>query len=763
MRTPAGTDGLRVLADGRECLVYPRSLVVASAVALAALACRGEPTAPTAEISRVGSAARPLEGWFHIVWVDPSPPIGPGLVRYDIVDAQGHATELELEPGLAARWGGPRGLNQRKVRVDGHSVASGRLRVRSIEPVAGPAGAAPAAVQIGSHPYVTILCKFSDIAAERHTVATYTAWTAGTTYPGLDHYWRELSYDQMNVTGSTVVGWYTLPHPLSYYMDGDWLRLDDAASDCTSAADPDVDFPRFYGINLQFNGATLRSFGGSWELTADGQTKRYGMTWLQSTAPRTEYAHEEGHTLGLDHSSGPYGQTYDSRWDVMSRYVNGNFGPDGYGVPQHTISYHKDLLGWIPSARKVTVGPNTRKTITLERLAQPGSGNYLMATIPISTAPGQFYTVEARRRVGYDDFGIPGDAVVLHRVDPNPDFDRKARVVDVDNNGDPNDAGAMWTAGETFTDAANGITVTVDAQTATGFQVTITRGASTNSWVSRASMAKARSAFALALAGGRLYAIGGRSGAATLAAMEAYNPTTNSWAAKAALPSARYDGDGAVAGNGLVYLPGGRNSAGTLTKTLSVYTLATNVWSTKASLPITSGCGASVMINGLLYVVTGCDGTSGFKARLHRYSPSSNTWTARASAPSAHGSPAVGVINGKLYVAGGLNAAGTAVATLHVYDPGTNTWSTKAPMPSARFRAAAQVINGKLYVVGGTNAAGGVLAATLVYDPATNQWSTKAPMPTARTRLGVAMINNQLYAVGGWATNDLAKVERYTP
>ena len=30
----------------------------------------------------------------------------------------------------------------------------------------------------------------------------------------------------------------------------------------------------------------------------------------------------------------------------------------------------------------------------------------------------------------------------------------------------------MWTPGETFTDAANEITVTVNAQTATGFQVT---------------------------------------------------------------------------------------------------------------------------------------------------------------------------------------------------------------------------------------------------------------------------------------------------
>jgi M6 family metalloprotease-like protein len=728
---------------------------------LAALGCQGEPTAPPVETLRVEPTARPIEGWFHVIWVDP-PPYGSAMVRHELVDEQGHGTELALDPGVAARWGGPRGLDGRKVRIQGNPVAGHRLRVRSVEPVPGVAGTAPATVQVGAHPYVTILCKFADVASEPHTVATYTAWTAGTTYPGLDHYWRELSYGRMNVTGSAVAGWYTLPHPLSYYMDSIWLRLDDAASDCTRAADPDVDFPRFYGINLQFNGATLRSWGGSWTLTADGQTKRYGMTWLQGSAPRTEYAHEEGHALGLDHSSGPYGQTYDSRWDVMSRYVNGNFGPDGYGVPQHTISYFKDQLGWIPPTRKLTLGPNATKTIVLERLASPASANYLMATIPITTTPGQFYTVEARRQAGYDEFGTPGDAVVLHQVD-SARGSPMAQVVDVDHNGDPNDAGAMWTPGETFTDPANGITVTIDAQTATGFQVTIRRGGSTNAWVSRASMAKARSAFALALAGGRLYAIGGRSGAATVGAMETYNPTTNSWTAKAPLPSARYDGDGAAAGSGLVYLPGGRNSAGTLTKTLYVYNPATNVWSTKASLPIPSGCGASAIISGLLYTLTGCDGTSGYKARLHRYSPSNNTWTTRASAPSAHGSPAAGVINGKLYVAGGRNAAGTAVATLHVYDPGTNTWSTKAPMPSARYWAAGQVIDGKLYVVGGTNAAGSVLATTLVYDPGTNQWTAKTAMPTARTRVGAAVIANQLYAVGGWATKDFATVERYTP
>ena len=78
----------------------------------------------------------------------------------------------------------------------------------------------------------------------------------------------------------------------------------------------------------------------------------------------------------------------------------------------------KDLSGWIPATRKLTVAPNTSRTVTLERLAQPGSGNYLMAQIPMDNTPDQFYTVEARRRVSYDKY-LPGDAVVLHQVDPD--------------------------------------------------------------------------------------------------------------------------------------------------------------------------------------------------------------------------------------------------------------------------------------------------------------------------------------------------------
>ena len=123
------------------------------------------------------------------------------------------------------------------------------------------------------------------------------------------------------------------------------------------------------------------------------------------------------------------------------------------------------------SSRKYVARPNTTRTITLERLSQPGSGGYLMAQIPIGDSTTDFYTVETRLFAGYDD-EIPDEAVVIHKVDTTR-ADRLAQVVDVDNNGDPNDEGAMWTPGETFTDLANGLQVSVDAAWSTSFRVTI--------------------------------------------------------------------------------------------------------------------------------------------------------------------------------------------------------------------------------------------------------------------------------------------------
>jgi M6 family metalloprotease-like protein len=326
----------------------------------------------------------------------------------------------------------------------------------------------------GAHPWVTVLCNFSDSAADTPKSVAYYQSMMANSNPGLDHYWRELSYGVANIDGSTVVGPFVLPNPRSFYHNPTTgaANLNELANDCAQAGDATVFYPTYDGVNFVFNqNLDCCAWGGGRTMTLDGTRRLWRTTWMPRWANyMSVFSHEMGHGFGLPHSSGPYGAVYDSRWDPMSRGETSHltFG----AVAPHTISYHKDILGWIPPAVKYSVTPGTSQTIEIERIAlSPATpGNYLMAHIP--TTGSQFYTVEARRFAGYDT-RLPGEAVVIHHVVPGRSS--PAWVVDPDNNGNVNDAGAMWTPGETFTDATNGITVTVNAMNASSFNVTIVK------------------------------------------------------------------------------------------------------------------------------------------------------------------------------------------------------------------------------------------------------------------------------------------------
>jgi len=160
-----------------------------------------------------------------------------------------------------------------------------------------------------------------------------------------------------------------------------------------------------------------------------------------------------------------YGETYDNYWDVMSNDRHWGLSDPTYGrTGQHTIAYHKDLLGWMSAADKTTVPQDGAvHTITLERLANPQTANPRMAILPV-IGSSRFYTLETRQWLdgGYDK-NINGFQVIIHEVDPGRD--NQAQIVDYDSNGDTSDDGARWQTWpglmETFIDATDGISVTV--------------------------------------------------------------------------------------------------------------------------------------------------------------------------------------------------------------------------------------------------------------------------------------------------------------
>lgn len=436
-----------------------------------------------ADPARVNAQAT---GIFTVMWRDSQ--TGPAQAQYFLHTLHG-VFRLEVDDATLGAAGGLPALDRKRVQVTGRIAPAARvgpgvlspespsrIRVTSIQaigelPHASLPGA-PASAQLGNKHYLTVLCAFPDSSARPRTPAEYQAFM-GPTYPALGAYWREQSYDQMNIDGSTAdTAWVTLPHPASYYIDNDAL-VPAFSQDC-AATIPDAELPRLAGVNFQSNAALRNSWGGGWVIIArNGIQYVIGATWMASWADERVYAHEMGHSLGWPHSTVRNGNGYGSKWDVMSSGVSEYSAELKTWTPPHTTMYHKNLAGWIAPARQFTPAPATATSIVLQQSARPGPTGYLVARIPIDSAPGTFYTVEARRRVGFDA-GLPADAVILHTVDstrPEP-----AHLVETGGPSGPTDADEEWTPGKRFVDARNGVLVRVDSATATGFGVTVEFG-----------------------------------------------------------------------------------------------------------------------------------------------------------------------------------------------------------------------------------------------------------------------------------------------
>ncbi|MDX1992771.1 MAG: right-handed parallel beta-helix repeat-containing protein [bacterium] len=466
-----------------------------------------QPTPPSASLGAPGSVTT-LSGWITFVYGDP-PPVAGGVSS--IAPAQSSANQGGLIVTLVDAAGKPLAqlepdwsytqLAGQYVQVTGEvspqpaqTNAPAQIDVQVITPLAGDEVAGPGLPSVsGSQPWVNVLCRFANDPSTPYPVSYYNGLFANS-YEGLDHYWRQISYNTINLIGSTTTTqWVTLPHPRLYYIPNNntSANLGQLAEDCTRAADSTIRFPNFVGINLMFNAPLdCCAWGGTYALNLDDEIRTYRVTWLPPWAQGPDViAHEMGHGFGMPHSSGPANNpptgfsVYVSQWDVMS--VSGGACADldnatsQFCIPPGPIAYHRELAGWIPSRRIATVQPGDSVTVTLERLTQPQSGSsILMGKIPINNSPTRFYSVEVRLTNGGYDQSVPGNAVVIHDVDTTRTTNAgHAFVVDADNNFNVNDAGARWMPGETFYDPANNIRIQVVSASGTTFTVRMTNNA----------------------------------------------------------------------------------------------------------------------------------------------------------------------------------------------------------------------------------------------------------------------------------------------
>ncbi|MBL0940942.1 MAG: hypothetical protein IBJ03_18765 [Gemmatimonadaceae bacterium] len=444
----------------------------------------------------VSMAAQPVPvqatGTLHMVWGDP---MDDRIPRYQalIDEGNGRITRYaidHLDLGFVARL---QQLDRQRVVVTTEIPRAGLLaegstgslpRLREVSPVAAASSAArlmaPAAWVIQRRPYAVVLCKFNDIPTEPLPPAAYERMY-GRGSGGADAYYREVSRERLNLEGTTIVGWVTLPRPRSGYTlsDGE-ANLGLMSNDCLAAADSQLDYSQFGGVGMHFNSAIgCCSWGGSTAVLLDGPARVMPAMWNMDWARSGTVWHELGHSFGLPHSAGPYGAVYDSRWDVMSSSSTGSFLNADFGrAGAHFLGYHKDRLGLIPDSSKVEVMSGTwHGLLESHSVAATTAGSKQLIVVPLTHyRAGAHLMIEARTRAGLDR-SVPGEGVLITTVDISRG--EPAQVVDVDGNGDVNDAGAVFTVGETYDHPGAAVRVRVDSTHEKGWWVTVTRNAGT--------------------------------------------------------------------------------------------------------------------------------------------------------------------------------------------------------------------------------------------------------------------------------------------
>src|SRR5438034_1268155 len=167
-----------------------------------------------------------------------------------------------------------------------------------------------------------------------------------------------------------------------------------------------------------------------------------------------------------------------------------------------------------------------------------------------------------------------------------------------------------------------------------------------------------RGASGAGVVNGKLVVVGGWGvGRRLVGATTIYDPATDRWRDAAPIPTPRDHLTAAVAG-GLVYAIGGRPlSPDRNYDVAEAYDPAADRWTKRSAMPSRRGGLAAAVLDGVIHVIGGETRGSVF-ANHEVYDPATDRWITAPALPVARHGLAAAAVGGKLYVIGGGPRAG---------------------------------------------------------------------------------------------------------
>jgi hypothetical protein len=264
-------------------------------------------------------------------------------------------------------------------------------------------------------PWAILRCKWSDQTAEPESDAFFNRLftTTGAGTRNMVEFFDLMSHGSVDVSGSQVFGWFTLPKRQSDYAgnvatapEGQINRqgLVDLAR--ATATQNSVDLSQFYGVVVCMNTLT-DLFGGGMQALCDPGSFR-----------PTVLGQEMGHGYGLAHSR-RHGSTddYQDPWDVMSTWNSCHIVTDSDYTEIGPGMNAANMRGraWLDESRVWTSPADTFSDVIELR---PLHRRDLPGLLAAQVGP---YLVEFRVREGWDA-AIPRAAVFVHTLRDNQSY-----------------------------------------------------------------------------------------------------------------------------------------------------------------------------------------------------------------------------------------------------------------------------------------------------------------------------------------------------